>query len=95
MVSWDLVGQSCWTIHHYTIYYRAFSPVLYKVIDESTIDIPPNKTSEAVVTRELEVGVEHRFPVTASLEIQGVVYEGEKSLLTENGKVGRDDVRNQ
>ena len=87
MVSWDLVGQLRWTIHHYTIYYSAFSPVLYKVIDESTIEVPPNKTSEAVVIRELEAGVEHRFQVTASLEIQGEVYEGEKSILTEDSRV--------
>ena len=87
MVSWDLVGQSRWTIHHYTIYYSAFSPVLYKVIDESTIEIPPNKTSEAVVIREREAGVEHRFQVTASLVINGEVYEGEKSTLTEDSRV--------
>ena len=87
MVSWDLVGQSRWNIHHYTNYYNAFSPVLYKVVDESTVEIPPNKTSEAVVIRELEAGVEHRFQVTASLEIQGEVYEGEKSLLTEDSRI--------
>ena len=84
MVSWDLVGQSRWNIHHYTIYYSAFSPVLYKVIDESTIEVLPNKTSEAVVIWELEAGVEHQFQVT---EIQGVVYEGEKSILTEDSRV--------
>ena len=87
MVSWDLVGQSRWNIHHYTIYYSAFSPVLYKVVDESTIEILSNKTSEAVVIRELEAGAEHLFQVTASLEIQGQVYEGRKSLLTEDSRV--------
>ena len=81
------MGQSRWNIHHYNIDYSAFSPVLYKVIDDSTIEIPPNKTSEAVVIRELEAGMEHRFQVTASLEIQGEVYEGEKSLLTEDSRV--------
>ena len=86
MVSWDLVGQSHWNIHHYTIYYSAFSPVLYKAVDESTIETPTNKTSETVVIRELEAGVEHRFQVTASLEIQGDVYEGERSLLTEDSR---------
>ena len=94
MVSWDLVGQSRWNIHHYTIYYSAFSPVLYKVIDESTIEVPPNKISEAVVIRELEAGVEHQFQVTASLEIQGEVYEGEKSILTAYSRVvfGKPDL---
>ena len=87
MVSWDLVGQSRWNIHHYTIYYSAFSPVLYKVVDESKIEILANKTSEAVVIRELEAGVEHLFQVTASLEIQGQVYEGERSPLTEDSRV--------
>ena len=86
MVSWDLVGQSHWNIHHYTIYYSAFSPVLYKAVDESTIETPTNKTSETVVIRELEAGVEHRFQVTASLEIQGDVYEGERSILTEDSR---------
>ena len=61
--------------------------MLYKVIDEYTIEIPPNKISEAEVIRELEAGVEHRFQVTASLEIQGEVYEGEKSILTEDPRV--------
>ena len=86
MVSWDLVGQSHWNIHHYTIYYSAFSPVLYKVVDESTVEVLSNKTFETVVIRELEAGVEHRFQVTASLEIQGDVYEGERSLLTEDSR---------
>ena len=86
MVSWDLVGQSRWNIHRYTIYYSAFSPMLYKVVDESTVEVLSNKTSETVVIRELEAGVEHRFQVTASLEIQGDVYEGEKSLLTEDSR---------
>ena len=85
MVSWALVGQLHWNIHHYTIYYSAFSPVLYKVVDESTTET--NKTSEAVVIRELEAGVEHQFQVTASLEIQGYVFEGEKSLLTEDSRI--------
>ena len=94
-VSWDLVGQSRWNIHHYTIYYSAFSPVLYKVVDESTIETPPNKTSETVVIRELEAGVEHRFQVTASLEIQGDVYEGERSIPTEDSRTvfGKPDGR--
>ena len=61
--------------------------MLYKGIDDFTIEIPPNKTSEAVVIRELEAGVEHQFQVTASLEIQGEVYEGEKSILTEDPRV--------
>ena len=78
MVSWDLVRQSRWNIHHYTIYFSAFSPVLYKVVDESTIEILPNETSEAVVIRELEAGVEHLFQMTVSLEVQGEVYEGDK-----------------
>ena len=30
--------------------------------------------------RELRVGVEHQFQVTASLEIEGEVYEGVKSV---------------
>ena len=59
---------------------------LHKGIDDFTIEIPP-KTSEVVVIRELEAGVEHQFQVTASLEIQGEVYEGEKSILTEDPRV--------
>ena len=68
------------TLEHTPLYHllSAFSPVLYKVVDEST--------TETVVIRELEAGVEHRFQVTASLEIQGDVYEGEKSLLTEDSR---------
>ena len=83
LVSWD---QSLWSIH-YTLYYSAFSPVLYKVVDESTTVIPSNKTYAAVVIRELTAGIEHRFQVTASVETQGEVCEGEKSMLTENSRI--------
>ena len=87
MVSWDHVGQPCFNIHHYAIYYSAFSPVLYKVVDESTIEVLSNKTSEAVVIRELEAGVEHWFQIAASLEINEKVYEGERSLLNEDARI--------
>ena len=83
LVSWD---QSLWTTY-YTLYYSAFSPVLYKVVDESTIVIPSNKTYAAVVVRELAAGIEHWFQVTASVETQGEVCEGEKSMLTEDSKI--------
>ena len=83
LVSWD---QSLWNTH-YTLYYSAFSPVLYRVVDESTTVIPSNKTYAAVVVRELAAGIEHRFQVTASVEPQGKVCEGEKSMLTEDSKI--------
>ena len=73
LVSWD---QSPWSTH-YTLYYSAFSPALYKVIDESTTVIPSNKTYATVVIRELAAGIEHWFQVTASVETQGEVCEGE------------------
>ena len=38
------------------------------------------KTSEIVNIRELRAGVEHQFQVTASLEVEGKVYEGVKSV---------------
>ena len=41
--------------------------------------VPPTSTSDTVNIRELRAGVEHEFHVTASLEIDGKVYEGEKS----------------
>ena len=41
--------------------------------------LPPN-TSDIVNIRELRAGVEHQFQVTASLEIEGEVYEGVKSV---------------
>ena len=82
LVSWD---QSLWSTH-YTLYYSAFSPVLYKVVDESTTVIPSNKTYVAVVIRQLAAGIQHRFQVTASVETQGEVCEGEKSMLTEDSR---------
>ena len=78
LVSWDALRNA----HHYTIYYRAFSPELFKVIDDMTIVVPSTRISDIVVIRELEAGVEHQFQVTASLEVQGEIYESRKSILT-------------
>ena len=49
----------------------------------SKIVVPSTRTSDVVVIRELTAGVEHQFQVTASLEVQGEVYERERSFLTE------------
>ena len=78
LVSWDALKNA----HHYTIYYSAFSPELFKVVDESTIVVPSTRMSDIVVIRELAAGVEHQFQVTASLEVQGEVYESGKSIPT-------------
>ena len=43
-------------------------------------EIPSTKTSDIVNIRELRAGVEHQFQVTASLEINGRVFEQEKSV---------------
>ena len=77
-VSWDALQDSY--LSHYTIYYSAFSPLLSKVVDKFTKVIPFTKTSEIVNIRELRAGVGHEFQVTASLEIEGKVYEGVKSV---------------
>ena len=78
MMSWDPLQDSY--LSHYTIYYSAFSPPLGKVVDSFTKVISSNRTSDIVNIRELRAGVEHEFQVTASLEIEGVVYEGVKSV---------------
>ena len=78
LVSWDALKNS----HHYTIYYSAFSPELFKVVDESTTVVPSTRMSDIVVIRELTAGVEHQFQVTASLEVQGEVYKSGKSIPT-------------
>ena len=78
LVSWDALQDSY--LSHYTIYYSAFSPPLGKVIDRFIKVIPSTKTSDIVNIRELRAGGEHEFQVTASLEIEGVVYEGVKSV---------------
>jgi len=78
LVSWDPLQDSY--LSHYTIYYSAFSPPLGKVVDRFTKVIPSTKTSDIVNIRELRTGVEHEVQVTASLEIEGEVYEGVKSV---------------
>ena len=78
LVSWDPLQDSY--LSHYTIYYSAFSPPLGKVVDRFTKVIPSTKTSDTVNIGVLRAGVEHEFQVTASLEIEGVVYEGVKSV---------------
>ena len=76
LVSWDALRNT----HHYTIYYSAFSPELFKVVEELTIVVPSTRTSDIVVIRELAAGVEHQFQVTASLVVQGEMYESSKSI---------------
>ena len=78
LVSWDALQDSY--LSHYTIYYSAFSPPLGKVVDRFTKVIPSTKIPDTVNIRELRAGVEHEFHVTASLEIDGKVYEGVKSV---------------
>ena len=78
LVSWDALQDSY--LSHYTIYYSAFSPLLNKVVDKFTKVISSTNTAEIVNIRELRAGVEHQFQVTASLEIEGKVYEGVKSV---------------
>ena len=78
LVSWDALRNA----HHYTIYYKAFSPELFKVVEELTIVVPSTRTCDIVVIRELAAGVEHQFQVTASLVVQGEMYESGKSILT-------------
>ena len=78
LVSWDALQDSY--LSHYTIYYSAFSPLLSKVVDKFTKVVSSTKTSDIVNIRELRAGVEHEFQVTASLDIEGKVYEGVKSV---------------
>ena len=78
LVSWDALQDLY--LSHYTIYYTAFSPLLNKVVDKFTKVIPFTKTSEIVNIRELGTGVEHEFQVTASLKVNGELYEGVKPV---------------
>ena len=73
LVSWDALEDSY--LSHYTIYYSAFSPLMSKVVDDFRKVIPSTNTSDIVNIRELTAGVEHQFQVTASLKIDGEVYE--------------------
>ena len=73
LVSWDALQVSY--LSHYTIYYSAFSSLLSKVVDTLSKVIPSTNTSDIVNIRELTAGVEHQFQVTASLEIDGELYE--------------------
>jgi len=84
LVSWEALFRDT---HHYTIYYSAFSPELFKVIDESKIVVPSTRTSDTVLIRELTAGVEHQFQVTSSVEVQGEIYERKISFLTANSKI--------
>ena len=78
LVSWDALQKS--HLSHYTIYYSAFSKELNKVLDTFTKVIPLTNTTDIVNIRELTAGVRHEFQVTATLEIDGELYEGEKSV---------------
>ena len=73
LVSWDALQVS--HVLHYTIYYTAVSKELNQVVDTSTKVVPSTNTSDIINVREFTAGVEHQFQVTASLEIEEVVYE--------------------
>jgi len=83
VVSWDALRDT----HHYNIYYSAFSPELFKVVDGSKIVVPSTRTSDIVIIREFAAGVEHQFQVTSSVEVQGGIYERKKSFLTAYSKI--------
>ena len=78
VLHWDALQKS--QLSHYTIYYSAFSKELDKAVDGFTKVIPSTNTSEIVNIRELTAGVRHEFQVTATLEVEGELYEGEKSV---------------
>ena len=78
LVSWDALQDSY--LSHYTIYYSAFSPLLSKVVDKFTKVVSSANASDIVNIRQLRAGVEHELQVTVSLEIEGKVYEGVKSV---------------
>ena len=78
LVSWDALQDSY--LSHYTIYYSAFSPPLGKVVDRFKKVISSANTAEIVNIRELRAGVEHEFQVTASLKVDGELYEGVKTV---------------
>ena len=84
LVSWEALFRDT---HHYTVYYSAFSPELFKVIDESKIVVRSTRTSDTVLIRELTAGVEHQFQVTSSIEVQEEIYERKISFLTTNSKI--------
>ena len=73
LVSWDALQVS--HVLHYTIYYSAVSKELNQVVDTSTNVVPSTNTSDIINVREFMAGVEHQFEVTASVEIEEVVYE--------------------
>ena len=92
LVSWDALQDS--HLSHYTIYYSALlskvarSEHWKKVVKKFKKDVPSTNTSDIVNIRELRAGVEHEIHMTASLEIEGKVYEGDKyeSKKTKLGK---------
>ena len=54
-----------------------FLKKINKVVDTFTKVIPLTNTSDI---REFTAGVRHEFQVTATLKIDGELYEGEKSV---------------
>ena len=82
LVSWDALQDP--HLSHYTIYYSALlskvarSEDRKKVIKKFKKDVPSTSTSDIVNIRDLRAGVEHKIHVTASQEIEGEVYEGDK-----------------
>ena len=92
LVSWDALQDS--HLSHYTVYYSALlskvarSEDRKKVVKRFKKDAPYTNTSDIVNIRELTAGEEHEIHVTASLEIEGKVYEGDKykSKKTKLGK---------
>ena len=92
LVSWDALQDS--HLSHYTIYYSALlskaarSEDRKKVVKKFKKDVPSTNTSDIVNIRDLRAGLEHEIHVTASLEIEGELYEGDK-YKSEKTKLGK------
>ena len=81
-VTWSKPDLLDWNVSSYTLYYKVFSRARNWVVDESSRVIPANTTSTIVIVSELGYRLEHQFRVTANLEVDGEIYEGEGATIT-------------
>ena len=78
LAQWSALELETLSISFYTVYYDTFSEEQNQTA-VATRSVPNDTTSFFLHVRDLTPGLQHQFRVTASVDIEGEVIEGEAS----------------
>lgn len=83
VLSWQPVLLPEWEVAHYTIYYSTHSTHLRKTVDQRTVLTTSTDlgTSKVFHITHTDLKFEHRFQVTASIQVEGEEFQSQRSTL--------------